>query len=296
MKTAHRSTWFTAAIATAALLASAAGVAALPPSPHYPAGAEGIRAATLPPPGIYLRDYTFFYHADRLDGGPPGHFSLAALINAPRLIWMTDLKLLGADYGMDLIVPFGCQRVKIEALGSSRDDCGIGDIQIEPLLLAWHGERFDAAAGYALWAPTGDFDPGEPEHLGRGFWTHMLTGGATCYLDADKTFALSALCRYEISTDQDDTDVEPGDVFTLELAASKTVAEGVDLGIAAYWQQEVTESSGEPARAQVFAIGPEASIFWPKAGLFTSFRYLHEFSANRRPEGDQFVLTLTKRF
>ena len=104
------------------------------------------------------------------------------------------------------------------------------------------------------------------------------------------------LAKTIISHEQDGTDITPGDMFTLELAASKTVAEGVDLGIAGYWQQEVTESTGASSRSQVFAIGPEANIFWPKAGLFTSFRYQHEFSANDRTEGDQFVLTLTKPF
>lgn len=292
MKTTKRAARCEAGLAAACLLASVAGAA----GQHYPAGAEGIKAASLPPPGLYLRDYTFFYHADRFDGGPPGDFSVSALINAPRLIWMTEFKLLGANYGMDLIVPLGYQRVKADVFGASQDECGIGDIQIEPLLLAWHGQRFDAAAGYAVWAPTGDYDHRQPVNPGKGFWTHMLTGGATWYLDQQKTIALSALCRYEISHERDGDDVEPGDVFTLELAASKTVAEGVDLGIAGYWQQEVTESTGASSRAQVFALGPEVNIFWPKAGLFTSFRYQHEFSANDRTEGDQFAITLTKPF
>lgn len=292
----HQSSRLEAALAAACLLATATSATALPPGSHYPAGAEGIKGASLPPPGLYFRDYTFFYRAQDLDGGPPGDFSLSALINAPRLIWMSDLKLLGASYGMDLIVPFGYQRMKIDAFGSSQDDCGIGDIQFEPLLLSWHGERFDAAAGYAVWAPTGKFEGDELVNLGKGFWTHMLTGGATWYLDAEKTLAISALCRYEISDEQEDTNIEPGDMFTLDFGISKTVSEGVDVGLAGYWQQEVTESSGMDSRSQVFAVGPEVNIFWPKAVLFSSFRFLHEFSADYRPEGDQFVITLTKPF
>jgi hypothetical protein len=31
------------------------------PTAHYPPGLHGINAATLPPPGFYVRDYNFFY-------------------------------------------------------------------------------------------------------------------------------------------------------------------------------------------------------------------------------------------
>src|SRR5688500_16706232 len=74
-------------------------------SGHYPSGAEGVKGATLPPPGFYLRDYNLFYYADRFPGGPPG-FEALAYINGPRLIYMTEYKILGANYGLDLLVPF----------------------------------------------------------------------------------------------------------------------------------------------------------------------------------------------
>ena len=44
-----------------------AGLVAVPallqaqPTAHYAPGTEGIKAATLPPPGIYVRDYNSFY-------------------------------------------------------------------------------------------------------------------------------------------------------------------------------------------------------------------------------------------
>ncbi|MGA3163812.1 MAG: hypothetical protein ABSD77_06420 [Verrucomicrobiota bacterium] len=60
---------------------------------HYPAGAEGIKGASLPPPGVYFRDYNFFYTADNFKDGPP-QFDIFAYLNAPRVIWMTDWKIL----------------------------------------------------------------------------------------------------------------------------------------------------------------------------------------------------------
>jgi hypothetical protein len=107
---------------------------------HYPAGAEGIKGASLPPPGLYFRDYNFFYHADRFKDGPPD-FKIDAYVNAPRLIWMTPVKILGADYGMDVIVPIGYLDYEYKpAPGETIKDTwvGLGDIQIEPLLLCWN--------------------------------------------------------------------------------------------------------------------------------------------------------------
>lgn len=151
---------------------------------HYPAGAEGIKGASLPPPGFYFRDYNMFYTADTFRDGPPD-FEIDAYVNAPRLIWMTDKKIFGANYGMDVIVPYAYMDWSGGGLDNSYS--GMGDIQIEPLLLSWQFKQLDLAAGYAIWAPTGNYEPDRPDLISKGFWSHMLTLGGTWYPDAEKT-------------------------------------------------------------------------------------------------------------
>lgn len=263
---------------------------------HYPAGAEGIKGGSLPPPGVYFRDYNFFYTADRFKDGPPD-FSIFAYINAPRVIWMTDWKILGADYGMDLIVPFGYLDWKV--MGTRDSYFGLGDIQIEPLLLSWHFKQFDLAGGYAVWAPTGDYSPSRPDLISKGFWSHMLTLGGIWYPDEEKTWALSLLNRYEICHQQEQTDTDPGQVYTLEWGFSKNINKTVDVGVIGYYQQQVTEDSGPLATSKLdrkVGLGPEINVVWPKLALFTSLRYAYEFAARERPEGHLVTLTLTKRF
>jgi hypothetical protein len=46
----------------------------------------------------------------------------------------------------------------------------------------------------------------------------------------------------------------------------------------------------------VAAIGPEIVVTFPEPALFVSFRYLYEFMAESRAQGQTFALTLTKRF
>jgi hypothetical protein len=267
---------------------------------HYPAGAEGIKGATLPPPGLYFRDYTFAYFADRFPGGPP-EFDIKACLNAPRLIWMTDWKLFGADYGMDLIVPFGYMDWEAGVPGAMVEDSyfGLGDIQIEPLLLAWHLPCLDLAAAYAVWAPTGDFAPTRPDLLAKGFWSHMFTLGATWHLDAEKTWALSLLSRYEICHEQEQTHIRPGDVYTLEWGLSKSLSPTLDVGLIGYWQQQTSADSGLLAttgKDRKLGVGAEVSGLCPFIGMFASLRYAYEFDAEERPEGHLLTLTLTKRF
>lgn len=263
---------------------------------HYPAGAEGIKGASLPPPGFYFRDYNMFYFADTFKDGPPD-FDIKAYINAPRLIWMTDKKIFGANYGMDVIVPFVSMDWSV--MGDSEHYSGIGDIQLEPLLLSWNFQQFDLAAGYAIWVPTGDYDPNRPDLVSKGFWSHMLTLGGTWYPDKEKTWAMSLLNRYEFCHEQEETDTDPGQVFTTEWGLSKSLRQGLDIGFIGYYQQQVTEDSGDTAtdkRDRKIGVGPEISAFWPQIGMFTSIRYAHEFAAIERPEGDLITLTLTKPF
>lgn len=263
---------------------------------HYPVGAEGIKGATLPPPGLYLRTYTLYYAADTLPDGPP-NFDLTVGVVAPRLIWMTDKKLAGATVGMDVLVPLIYTDVRAGTYDS--DTTGVGDIQLEPLLLAWHGARWDIGAGYALWAPVGDYQLDQPDKPGKGFWSHMLTLGGTWYADSARRLSLSALNRYEIHYEAEDSDITPGDTWTLETGIGYSPKPMWDVGMTAYLQRQMNSDRGTGAadgQDRVYGVGPEISGFCKPLALFASLRYAYEFSAKDRPEGETAVLTLTHRF
>ncbi|MBL9154621.1 MAG: transporter [Verrucomicrobiales bacterium] len=273
---------------------------------HYPMGVEGVKGGTLPPPGLYLRDYNLFYGADDLAvaGLPPGFvFDIEAVALAPRLVWISEMKLLGGYYGADVLVPFGYvewEQGIAGAPGYAADDYfGIGDIFVEPVTLSWHGDRYDAGVGYGFWIPSGDFDAARPALLWKGFWSHMFTVGTTWYPDAEKTWSVSLLNRYEFHHEHEDSGIRPGQTLTMEWGLSKALTKTLELGLSGYYQQQTTGDSGVGAsgvKDHVVALGPEVNVFWPKAGLFTSLRYNHEIDAQDRPEGHSVTLTLTKGF
>ena len=281
----------------------AAAFAAVPtlllaqPSAHYVPGSEGVKGSSLPPPGFYFRDYNYFYWADQLNdasghkGGPP-NFQAFTYANIPRAIWITDTKFLGGYVGVDALLPLVDQHVR--AGGFDSTTFGIGDLFGEGTL-SWHIKQFDFAVASGVWAPTGDSGQGTTR-VGAGFWTFMQTAGATWYIDEAKTWAVSALSRYEFNTEQRDTHVTPGDAYTLEWGVSKSVCKEADLGIVGYYQQQVTGNSNKMPINRVAAIGPEVSFMFPKQMFFASLRYNYEFMAKNRAQGNAITMTLTKRF
>jgi hypothetical protein len=284
----------------AASLAMLPGILQAQPSAHYVPGSEGIKGASLPPPGVYARDYNYFYWADRLNGpsgkndGPP-NFDAFTYANIPRVIWITDTKFLGGFVGVDALLPLVDQHVK--AGGFDNSTFGVGDLFAEGTL-SWHPKQFDIAIGSGVWAPTGDSGKPPTTRIGAGFWTFMQTAGVTWYADEEKTLAVSVLNRYEFSTEQRDTDVIPGQTYTLEWGVSKSLCKESDIGLVGYYQQQVNPNEGASwsSRSRVAAIGPEVSFMFPKQMFFVSVRYNYEFMAESRAQGNAVTLTLTKRF
>jgi hypothetical protein len=284
----------------AASLVALPGLLQAQPSAHYVPGAEGILGASLPPPGVYLRDYNYFYWADQLNGPSgnnviPKNFPFNAFVyaNVPRLVWITDFKFLGGNVGVDGFLPLAYQHV--EAGGYNSSTFGIGDFYGAGNM-SWHIKQFDFAIASGVYAPTGDSGKPPTTRIGLGYWTFMQTAAATWFIDPEKTWAVSAVNRYEFNTEQSDTDITPGDTYTLDWGVSKKLMKVIDLGAAGYYQTQVTGNSDGSPFSRVAAVGPEVVVAFPNQMLFVSLRYNYEFMADNRMQGNAITMTLTKRF
>ncbi|MDM8543203.1 transporter [Desulfococcaceae bacterium HSG9] len=271
---------------------------------EYPSGIEGIKAASVPPPGFYYKMYNVLYNADTMtdQNGNESNidFDLTLFVNAHRFLWVSKSKILGGNYAADVIVPALNVDLQIGAAGVDDSKFGIGDICIEPFVLAWHGSRYDAASALAVYAPTGEYDKTEPASIGKDMWTFMATLGGTYYFDQAKTWSASILGRYEIHGEKNDLDWDPGDDFHFEWGIGKTIGKIWDVGLTGYCQWQVTDDTGQDKQRidkdQVYAIGPEMSVFIPPFKLFVSLRSQWEFEAKERSEGNFTTLTFTKIF
>jgi hypothetical protein len=262
---------------------------------HYPAGVEGVKGASLPPPGLYIRDYNYTYWSSDYKDAGPKPFDVVANVQTPRLVLITNKLFFGAYYGADVIVPLVYQDVTVANHSASK--FGVGDIFIEPVTLSWHMKKADISFGWGMWAPTGDYKLAELAVPGKGYWTNMFTGGVTYYPDKKRSWSISALNRYEINYNRSDTLITPGQYWTLEWGLAKSVSKTVDLGFTGYAQVQTAVAIGLQApllKQHAFGLGPEITFVIPKLGVSTSLRYLKEVGAQQRPQGNIFNVTFTR--
>ena len=275
---------------------------------HYTPGTEGAMGASVPPPGFHYKQYNIYVDSDTLkdDDGDDINigFDLNVFAQAHRLIYITKHKFLGADYGMSTIVPIVGTDFNLNVPGVHDSEVGLGDIFIEPLILAWHTDRWDAVLGLGVNLPTGEYDWTEPASAGQGYTSGMMTLGATYYIDQAKSWAVSALSRTLVYGEQDDTDITPGWEFIVDWGISKQfpISEGLLIRPAlvgyTYWQMDEDSGTGSSdEKGTNYAIGAEVNLFWLPPHLFQiNLRVLQDFGTENDPETTKVVFSVVKSF
>jgi len=179
-------------------------------------GSFGFQGATQPPEGLYYMNQFSYYHTSSsgfVNTGPvkcgqrrglaclganfDGTGSLDLFIDANIVTWTSPFRVAGANYGVNLIVPFAIadangaatlQPVLIlprRTLGfSSLGNAGgvtkgsIGDIYVEPVNLGWHFRQLDLMVSSAFFAPSGPYNAKAKLNIGFGHWTGVFGLGA----------------------------------------------------------------------------------------------------------------------
>ncbi len=246
---------------------------------------------------------------------------------APTFIWVTEQTVLGGRYGGYVSLMLSNTSVAASlssATGSGRgvDDSqfGLGDLFVQPLWLGWTKTHWDFAAGYGFYAPIGQYDTETvtlpvvgpltveaADNIGLGFWTHQLQGAATWYPWTDRRMAVATALTYEYHGDKDDFDLEPGQNLTLNWGVSQYLPLNsahtflLEVGPAGYSSWQITDDSGGSAAAsgvkdEVHAAGIQVGFVDAARTGTLNFRYLHEFAAEDRFEGESFGLNFAMKF
>ncbi|MDD2712568.1 MAG: transporter [Simplicispira sp.] len=291
--------------AAAAVLALLGGLAPLAAQAegHYVPGVEGIQNASVPPPGFYYLGYLVHYDIDsfRAPGSStnlPGSNSGKVTALANRFVWMTGHKVLGADYGVEAIVPVLRTSLDIGAAGISDRHTGVGDVYVGPLVLGWHGAQWDAVAAAGMWLDNASTS--HPASPGKGFKSTMLTGGLTYYFDSAKSISGSALMRFE-RHGKTDGGFRHGNQATIEWGLGKAFGP-VQAGIVGYSQWQTSNDTGPGASANkssrhalgaelVYPLAPGMAL---KGAVYKELRA--EAGTGPQPKGTLLRLTMVKAF
>jgi hypothetical protein len=297
---------------------------------HIPMGLADFMAGVLPPPGVYWLNYLLYVQKDTLrdeDGDklsvptPAGNLRIEpdadVFVNAARFVWMSPYKLLGANYGAQVIFPLYTADVEIKVGGQKVDDTdstGIGDIIFAPIILAWHfSPNFHAGFAVDIAAPTGPYkrDKLASQLLNKNHWTFEPLIAVSYWVPGG--LDLSAKIMYDFHTKNDDFDVDPltgrklslkpGQEFHFDWGVSYALGkEDFRLGLAGWYYQQITEDEvggvKEPSdfKSRAAAIGP-AFKWWPGMGKFSlTAKWLEEFAGENVVEGRSFWINTTYAF
>jgi len=297
------------------ILAFASGGAYAGFAGHNTKGDFGLQSGTQPPPGLLIAPMYYRYSGDTLRDSkgdkvsidPEERGSLDANSYVLGFIWTSnETKILGGNYGFQAYPAFTDNTLEVPVLGLDESvDTGFADLYFQPINLGWHTRQADFIAGLGVTAPTGEYEPGGSDNTGLGMWSFEPFVGTTVYLDEQKRWSFAATAFYELHSEKKDTDIQVGDILTIEGGLGKTFMDGaLSIGAAYYAQWKMTEddlgsdnvfpSGMDLGKHRVYGLGPEVTIpIVPQGKLygFINARYLWEFGARSSLEGNTFVLT-----
>src|SRR5262245_9096572 len=122
-------------------------------------GDMGVQSGSQPAPGLYASFIYYRYDASSLKDGHGNQVTLdptgngSQIINAavPLFYYVTPKKMLGANFGMMVVVPTASGSLEAPGFGLSENaDFGLSDLYVMPAQLGWHFKRADATAGFAF--------------------------------------------------------------------------------------------------------------------------------------------------
>ena len=285
----------------------------------YPNGAEGFMVGAAPPPGITMINYFVYGHAGNLkdDDGDTVKAGDKDLLDGAdvigdiiRLIWISDIKFLGGNYGQHCFVGmlYKGTRFNVPVGPDSKEsfyDFNSPFIIYSPLLMTWHlmqGTMHIAASASDIYVPFDNEDDGNPTSVGRNFWTFEPVLALT-YMPT-KAWEFSTKFMYDFNTRQDDyttgapvtVDRTPGQEFHMDFNMSYMVIDNLRIGINGYYYQQVTDDDigGVPdglepvfdqmegLHSRAMALGP--GMFYQYKNMMATLRYQHEFAVRNNPE------------
>ncbi|MDR2914385.1 MAG: transporter [Tannerella sp.] len=221
---------------------------------------------------------------------------------------ITNFKLLGANYGANVLICFASAKVDGNYV-QTKNSLAFSDMYVQPVQLGWHWKKADLTIGYGLYIPTGKYELGGDNNTGLGMWTHEFSTGGTWYLDTRKTFNLSTIAFYGIHSKKRGTDLKVGDILTLEgglaksfvISAKSTTPWVLQVGPVYYAQFKITDDEIPVAnqtfsgnKDHIYGLGIEADAVIPKTRTMLSARWLGEMGAKNRFQGNTFMITIAQ--
>jgi hypothetical protein len=244
----------------------------------------------------------------------------------PSITWVLPWKV-GGGYFLTIITPdfanssIGAAVNTQNAGGTSvsQSSFGVGDLFFQPIGWDRTFRHWETTLTYSFYAPIGKYHittlsvaglqlrSPAADNIGLGFWTHQFQAAGAWYpWESQKTAVVLALTG-EAHSQQRGFNLNPGADLTLEWGISQMINLTKDerfqleLGPGGFSQWQVTDDTGSDAQngnlhSQVHGIGAQLGFYYNPWNFYMTSRYLHEFGARNRIQGQMVDVTLEFKF
>jgi hypothetical protein len=240
-----------------------------------------------------------------------------AALDVFSALWVAPEKVLGGNFGVGALLPVGYQSVDADinaraaltfpngftlangkTFGISDNTFAVGD-PLATAFIGWASGNWHWKLTGLVNIPIGAYSKTELVSMGFNRWAGDLTGALT-WLDPTSGVEVSLAPGVTFNGENPDTNYKTGTEFHLEGAAMQHLSKAFAVGLAGYYYKQITGDSGAgavlgPFKGEVAAIGPNLTYNFQVGAVpvLTSVRWLHEFDATNRLEGDAGFLTVT---
>lgn len=267
---------------------------------HKLPGSAGLDAGSQVEAGYYVVDRFVFYHASELRDRRGGELPVGLRLNAAAAVFglAAVIEVVPNVFVSTAIgVPFAGIWLSTDDPRARIDNFGLADAALQPAKLGWRGPQVDLVTSYGVSAPTRTFGQGP---LSRSQWSHQLSAGGTAFFTRDRSWRASILGTYDLFHAKSRVDATRGDTVSLQGGVGTTLLGAIDSGLVGYalWQVRANRGADVPeplleSRDRVFGLGMEANVLVKPLRAKVGARWLHDFGARARPEGQILLTTLS---
>jgi hypothetical protein len=287
---------------------------------HYMPGSMATFIDAFPgePGAIAALNYFTYYDGDVSSGKqlPFGGLittDIGATIYADSIaaFYQTPWNVLGGGLAFGVAVPYVWLEVEGQAqrigpggtLGPAfnvdASANGIGDLTLVPFMLGWTNLAPDLKVDVRLlvYAPTGDYEVGAPDNIGKNFWT-FEPGIMASWLSSKIGTEISLYTGVDFNLENQDIDYTSGTTLHLDLTMAQhlPLAGGfIGVGANGFYYKQISGDRGDFAllggfEGMTIGVGPVLSYIRPfgtgKSQLVAEVKWLPELDVNNRMKGD----------
>ena len=259
--------------------------------------------------GLLLEEFPDVYVSGTLTDSKgatvPGRNTLTAISTTSHIAYISNKRLFGAWFGVEVLVPMADVEVKL-ASGTDATERGFADPIFGPFALQWAPKRigrgiFVHRALLDVTAPIGKYSDQRPVNIGNHF---VMINPYYAFTYERSKLEVSARFHYLWNSVNRDPfvgfgikNMQPGQAFHANYATSYEVIKNLRVGFNGYWLQQLTDhqingQDVQNSKERTVGLGPGIQV--GGNGLWFRVNSYIETDVRNRPAGVRVTFRISK--